>query len=254
LKYLNTIKFAAKVLAFTQISAYVYAVDSNLNDKYEIIDDMLFKKADKRTKIAAPHSGQFWKEGKVYYTFSAETPFDDEYKQTIKEAMNDLSNIANIKFIEESNDDINNRENYITIIKDNTLNCSAHVGPFGKNGVVQLDPNRCKKAPILHEFMHTLGFKHEHQRFDQAEYLTFILKNIKEVPGEDTYRNIIGEKTNRNDFTDVGIGYDVDSIMHYDSYHFSLDPEGMPIEQYTRPTILRKDGINGRNYTSCQSS
>ena len=67
----------------------------------------------------------------------------------------------------------------------------------------------------LHEFIHALGFMHEHQRPDRDNYVDIHWENIEKNHVVDF------EKTSRNKYEENYINYDVNSIMHYGSKAFS---------------------------------
>ena len=59
-------------------------------------------------------------------------------------------------------------KNYVYIRKDSGTKCSADVGMKGGRQIMTLS-NRCfaNFGTIEHEFLHALGFRHEHQRPDR---------------------------------------------------------------------------------------
>lgn len=73
---------------------------------------------------------------------------------------------------------------------------------------------------VTHEFGHMLGFHHEHQRSDRDKYVTANLANVEPfTKGQyDVYKPTEIQMLN---------SYDVKSLMHYGSYHNSIN--GKPV-------------------------
>ncbi|XP_019631582.1 PREDICTED: zinc metalloproteinase nas-14-like [Branchiostoma belcheri] len=84
------------------------------------------------------------------------------------------------------------------------------------------------KGTILHELMHVVGFWHEHQRPDRDDYVTIRLQNA-----EERYHHAFDKLPNSRK---LGLSYDYGSIMHYESYAFSING---------RQTIVPKLPLNG---------
>ena len=71
---------------------------------------------------------------------------------------------------------------------------------------------------IVHEIGHVVGFWHEQSRPDRDEYVDIIESNI--ISGYETnFRKLPSELIDSH-----GVGYDFNSIMHYDSNFFSRHP------------------------------
>ena len=68
---------------------------------------------------------------------------------------------------------------------------------------------------IIHELGHAIGFYHEHTRPDRDNYVDVIYDNIQEGFEDQFY------KFGRGRTNTLGLGYDIQSIMHYDSRTFS---------------------------------
>ncbi|RNA12080.1 zinc metallo ase nas-15-like, partial [Brachionus plicatilis] len=75
---------------------------------------------------------------------------------------------------------------------------------------------------VAHELIHALGFLHEQSRPDRDQYIKINWDNII----EDMKFNF--QIYNEGDT--FGLKYDFDSIMHYDSFAFSIDNESPTIE------------------------
>ena len=239
-----------KVIIFSSVFFISYlslanSIQSELHDKCELIKtDILVN--EKRTKRSAPSiSTDFWEDGKIYYTFNDKNAHEKDYEKLIESVMKELSKIANITFIKENKEDIKRRENYITINRNNESECNSHVGPYFSKGKVNLDPKKCKKSHILHEFMHTLGFNHEHQRFDRDSYINIHRSEVKRFfeskkidKNVDAFFDKFGKESIR--FGE----YDYDSIMHYGSFQLSKDDDSSSLNQESYLTVTRKDGIN----------
>lgn len=85
--------------------------------------------------------------------------------------------------------------------------------------------NDATLAVVLHEIGHVVGLWHEHSRTDRGEH---VLVNVENIQGHDDSQF---NQTSK-DAMDFG-PYDIESIMHYDSFAFSGNGS---------PTIVRKDG------------
>ena len=98
--------------------------------------------------------------------------------------------------------------------------CRSHIG-FVNRPVYQhinLGLLCHTRAIIQHEVMHSLGFKHEHERPDRDEYVTVLFENI--LPEQKYNYRIMKEWM----WDDLGEEYDVHSVMHY-SGRGNLTPE-----------------------------
>ncbi|VDK74510.1 unnamed protein product [Litomosoides sigmodontis] len=72
-------------------------------------------------------------------------------------------------------------KDYIIISKANGCFADfAHVG--GGPQQVSLDDECISYATVIHEFMHVIGFVHEHQRGDRDYFVNILWQNI--IPGK----------------------------------------------------------------------
>jgi len=131
---------------------------------------------------------------------------------------------------------ISKRESYLDHVRILDRDCcSSQIGAQQKRGQELLLGERCLQVPgtSQHEFMHTLGFRHEHSRIDRDDYVTIIKENIRKKVFDDMFK-----KVERETF---GLPYDYDSIMHYPRFAFSID--------LSKPTIVTKNNelIGNRN-------
>ncbi|APJ03226.1 M12 family metallopeptidase [Silvanigrella aquatica] len=211
------------ITAFIVNNFFIISVNAKVYNKLNPLERNFYSASNESNLVKrAAHSNKFWYKGKIYFKFDNTNPFTENYKQQIQGAMIELSKIANISFIEENEDEIKKRNNYVTIY--NSEYCAADVGPVGKNGVIFLNEYDCPRAAILHELKHTLGFEHEHMRSDRDHNITIFSENIKP-----------NEKDNFDNTKEIEslFSYDEDSIMHYDSYASSIN---------NTPTMLSNEG------------
>ncbi|RCN40089.1 astacin [Ancylostoma caninum] len=89
--------------------------------------------------------------------------------------------------------------------------CYADFARVGGRQQVSLADECIDYATIIHEFMHVIGFIHEHQREDRDSYVNILYQNI--IPGA----NSDFDKLSQLDLSYYGEGYDYLSIMHYES-------------------------------------
>ena len=57
--------------------------------------------------------------------------------------------------------------------------CSSFVGLVGGRQRVNIGSSCLRNGTILHQFMHVLGFWHEHTRYDRNDYVMVLQQNIK---------------------------------------------------------------------------
>ena len=101
---------------------------------------------------------------------------------------------------------------------------------MGPQSIV-LDPSRNCLQPhvVMHEIGHAIGFYHEHSRPDRNKYVKIIYRNIDPKFWND-YRLL-----NQSEVDSLGVGYDYNSIMHYDRYRSTVDSNG----SYVRLETIR---------------
>ncbi|KAK0409246.1 hypothetical protein QR680_004429 [Steinernema hermaphroditum] len=82
-----------------------------------------------------------------------------------------------------------------------------------------------------HEIAHTLGFHHEHMRYDRDDYLDFDWNNIIASAKKGNF-----EKQTPLTSENYGVPYDYGSVMHYNAAAFYRDPN--------KDTIFAKDRLH----------
>lgn len=169
-----------------------------------------------------------WPDGVVHYSF------DSEYSLSERAIFEDVFNlyVANscIRFVERTT-----QRDYVSIQKTGT-GCNSYVGRIGGAQVLSLD-SACLRCSVsgcsvpgtpVHEFLHALGFQHEHCRTDRDDYVTINWANIQ--PGlEGAF-----EKYDQTQIQHLA-NYDYASVMHYEPYAFAVDP--------SVPTIIVPSGV-----------
>lgn len=115
---------------------------------------------------------------------------------------------------------------------------------------MSLDPNCFAKiGTIIHEFLHCLGFIHQHSSPERDEFITINWDNIDKgnagvahyqsslvhftiIPILEYYNNF--DAYTEGPVTDFGVPYDPFSVMHYSEYAFSTNQD---------KTIDLRDGL-----------
>ncbi|VDN55889.1 unnamed protein product [Dracunculus medinensis] len=112
--------------------------------------------------------------------------------------------------------------------------CYSDVGRAGGRQEVSLDEGCLEYDTAIHELMHSVGFYHEHERWDRDNHITILWSNID----RDAY-----DQFGKTDFTKsspYGQPYDYFSILHYDSFAFSKN--GLETLVAKRPDMTRVMG------------
>uniref|UniRef100_A0AC35U4N0 Metalloendopeptidase n=1 Tax=Rhabditophanes sp. KR3021 TaxID=114890 RepID=A0AC35U4N0_9BILA len=113
-----------------------------------------------------------------------------------------------VRFIERTNE-----KDYLNIVKG--FGCYSQVGRTGGKQELSLGRGCLFHEIIIHELMHSVGFWHEHSRFDRDEHIKIVWENI--LPGMKSQFDVISPALQDTQ----GESYDYKSIMHYDSTAFS---------------------------------
>lgn len=121
-----------------------------------------------------------------------------------------------IQFVERIATD----KDYLVIQSQNT-GCWSSVGKLGGRQELNLQSKGCTSqiGTILHELMHALGFMHEHTRQDRDSHVQIHWDNIKTGYDGDF------KKTEKNEASYFGVGYDYSSLLHYSTTAFSKNKE-----------------------------
>lgn len=203
--------------------------NEDYQEKYIIIEKDIIENINKNYSIplSAPFNYSWikWNNGVIYYTFKPFTLRNKIHKKRkilpherefIRMAMDELENIANIKFIEVSKKP---PQNYLEFIVGN--GCFSGIGA-ARPQTVSIGEGCAQKGVILHELMHSLGFLHEQSRADRDDYVEIIDENI--IPGKESNFRISNTST-------LEFGpYDFYSIMHYALNEFSINPAKLTIK------------------------
>ena len=131
-----------------------------------------------------------------------------EEKDVIKnEAMKTIEDYSCVRFEEYKGDE----KAFLHFIKtgNKTGPCTSTMGKKDGEQKIRLPDSCFQKNPILHEMMHSLGFYHEHQRYDRDDYITVHYDNLR-----DNSRRIY-DKVSEEEMDTLGTPYDYCSLMQY---------------------------------------
>jgi hypothetical protein len=179
-----------------------------------------FDKIQPRKIRAAPSTDPInrrWPNGEMSYVIDFSM---SNYTAMITQAMRAIENSTCIRFVPRTT-----QQNYLLIKKSEQ--CREPVGLQGGQQKLEVRVDLCGTYGFfLHALMQTLGFYHEHQRFDRDEYINVYLENVQ--PELHPLFTKLDETIHFYNST-----YDVGSIMHYGSFQFS---------DSQKPAILTKNG------------
>ncbi len=147
-----------------------------------------------------------WPGGVIPYTFDGTVTAP--HQQQFRDAVAEWSAFAKVTFKVRTSE-----PDYVIVHNNPGGGNNSGVGTIG--GPQYINIEAWNRGTLLHEVGHALGLNHEHQRADQATYVTIQTANI--TPGDEPFFTIIP------DVTDIG-PYDYFSVMHYSRNAFSIDP------------------------------
>lgn len=130
--------------------------------------DVLVKEGDvdaKSRNVWNEAQNKYWPGGKVYWKF-ADPRYTEEHKNLVRQALKNIESKTCLRFYE--NQPV---KNYIEI--KSLDGCYSMCG-YLNNGpqIMSLNIDGCMiQSTITHEFLHAVGFHHEHGRWDRDKYI-----------------------------------------------------------------------------------
>lgn len=132
--------------------------------------------------------------------------------EKIEKAMRIIENVTCVKFVNRKNE-----PDFVTFSGD-TTRCSSKVGRRGGEQFVKLTEGCFGLYSVVHELMHTLGFYHAHKRADRDKHIRILWENVNPLK-----KHKLEKRTDEEKLTDFGVGYDMESLLHYPPGAFSIN-------------------------------
>ncbi|XP_035225435.1 zinc metalloproteinase nas-4-like [Stegodyphus dumicola] len=168
-----------------------------------------------------------WPAGRVPYKLN-ETAYNLYDKYTILEGLKEIEKYTCIKFVPRTNE-----RDYIFVTP--LGGCWSYIGHKGMEQTLSLVvPNCINKGTVIHEFMHALGFWHEHSRSDRDDYIEILWNNLSEE------KQVNFAKRIPDSWSFIDFAYDYQSVMHYNAYTFSKAPK-LPTMKPKSTSVRLKD-------------
>ncbi|GBN33124.1 Astacin-like metalloprotease toxin 1 [Araneus ventricosus] len=167
---------------------------------------------------AVPLDSQRWPNGVVPYVIDASV---SHIKDLILKSMRHIEQNSCIRFKQRTNE-----HNYVTVFYGN--GCWSFWGLLNRGEQkLSLGPGCEIFGTVVHEFLHALGFKHEHNRSDRDNYLDIHLENVDKA-WHFAFKKLLPHE-NR-----LLTGFDYNSVMLYGQESFA--------KAYGLKSMTAKDG------------
>jgi len=169
-----------------------------------------------------PHNSR---DGLIYVPYVYSHDYPVAYQMKVEQVVQQYAEMTCIRLIPRTNE-----ASYINVIAGG--GCWSYIGrqPIQPQEVSL--PDGClSNGTIAHEFMHALGFSHEHSRWDRDQHIKILWENV-----EERYKPQFDHPP-RGDALVYGAKYDYNSVMHYGNYAFQASSA-------TGKTIERIDDVD----------
>ncbi|CAG7660627.1 unnamed protein product [Allacma fusca] len=190
---------------------------NTLRGSHQLLLNDIKPNPDVNTRSGVLSEGH-WPNATVPYELDPD--FTLEQKEMILETFYTIESYTCVTFVERSNE-----EDYVIVMLGETGDCDSYVGKIGGAQTLTLSVNLTEDGwtclqdkIIMQETLHTLGFEHEHNRYDRDDYITLNWDNI----ACDSRRNF--EKREYNSTT-FDLPYDYVSVLHYSNNEGGIDPD-----------------------------
>uniref|UniRef100_A0A915CRI8 Metalloendopeptidase n=1 Tax=Ditylenchus dipsaci TaxID=166011 RepID=A0A915CRI8_9BILA len=168
-----------------------------------IMNDQRFTaKRFRRGSVVALETDK-WPSGRIPYVLSS--AYTPNQRAVLARAIGAYNARTCIRFVPKTPAD----KDYVVISKLD--GCYADFARVGGRQQVSLADECIDYATIIHEFMHVIGFIHEHQREDRDGFVKIVWENIIEGANADF------DKLSAVGLSNYGETYDYFSIMHYEN-------------------------------------
>uniref|UniRef100_A0A158P9C2 Metalloendopeptidase n=1 Tax=Angiostrongylus cantonensis TaxID=6313 RepID=A0A158P9C2_ANGCA len=148
-----------------------------------------------------------WPSGRIPYVISGQ--YSERERAVLARSFQEYHRRTCVRFVARTPLD----RDYLYIGKID--GCFSDVGRAGGRQELSLDDGCMQYDTAIHELMHSVGFYHEHERWDRDNHITILWQNID----KDAYDQF--GKVDMSESSYYGQMYDYFSIMHYDSLAFS---------------------------------
>ncbi|XP_078733637.1 uncharacterized protein LOC144948080 [Lampetra fluviatilis] len=169
------------------------------------------------------------RDGRIYIPYKVSLAFYERDVKKIEEAALEFEKKTCVRFIPRPKDSKEADYIYIHAREGNW----SFLGRQGGDQVLSLEPGKVSKGVVLHEFMHALGFHHEHCRSDRDAYINVLSDNVKPE-----WVDAIVKKTSHEH--NLTTPYDYSSVTHYGISAGSKDEHSL--------TMTPKDTKNMRRF------
>ncbi|XP_033220934.1 astacin-like [Belonocnema kinseyi] len=183
-----------------------------------------------------------WTDGVVPY-FLKEEDFEKEEIAVIMGAIKEYHNKTCLRFRPYKESD----QDYVTV-QGSDSGCWSSVGRQRKGQILNLQtPNCVRHGVAVHEFMHAIGFFHQHSAANRDNYVTIHWENIE--PG----RAHNFKKFDNDTVTEFGVEYDYGSVMHYSAFAFSKNDEPTIEPKMKHITIGQRRGLSDKDIAKVEN-
>jgi hypothetical protein len=172
-----------------------------------------------------------WTGDNVYYTFDSSV--SAAHQKAFLDGANEWATFASLRVIARTT-----QANYVTIQEVPSLQGGqSAVGMVGGQQFLSIGPTSWNRPTICHEFGHTLGLVHEHQRSDRDSFVAVLTTNIQS--GQVGNFVLLPDSRNQG-------AYDFLSIMHYNRNSFAINPPDDTLEPL--PPYVQYLNLMGQQY------
>lgn len=215
------------VLAMTSVLAMPTNLEkSGIPQGFRLVERDIVEESWPDSRNAHSSERKLWPLRTVPYTFAKS--FDSQSRRAIIAGFELIETNTCIKFKPRVKE-----VDYLKIIEED--GCWSFVGRRGKKQEISL-PTGCRQLQtVVHELMHTLGFYHEHNRFDRDEYVDIRFQNIE----KDNYDQFERRKQSKSK---VFRPFDFMSTMLYEPNSFSKNKRNTIVSKVKGKRVLRDEG------------
>uniref|UniRef100_A0A183BJ64 Metalloendopeptidase n=1 Tax=Globodera pallida TaxID=36090 RepID=A0A183BJ64_GLOPA len=167
-----------------------------------LLGDQRFHKRQRRGSVVALESDK-WPNGRIPYVLS--TAYSPQQRAVLARAITAYNAKTCIRFVPKTPAD----KDHVVISKLD--GCFADFARVGGKQHVSLADECVEYSTIIHEFMHVVGFIHEHQREDRDGFVQIRWENVIDGASADF------EKLSAVGLSNYDEPYDYFSIMHYEN-------------------------------------